>query len=246
MLRADESDFDARLALAGQCREKFMREPYAVARRLEIAGYEPAAAAVSDHAKNVNQFSLIEVSWDPDDSYAAEIDVESTHDRVLEELDRARKAEASLRPNDAELKALIDAADLADSLAWIADDYLLYLEGWSPAGYDMNESDDERMEQARKEHDDLPCANVIRDCDERSGLDRVARELSRLREITSAVVHLSSSAYPSAQSESPRTVTRGDTPEAVEEIDTEKARDEIDAAHQNVINAIIETRIKIS
>jgi hypothetical protein len=236
--RSDESNSDARWRLAGECRENFLREPHTVARRLQIAGYEPAAEALRHLARQIKRFSLTEISWsvDDDDSGTLEIDVEGAYERVTDELRRAERISIS-QPVDADLAVLIEAANLADALSFLADDYLLYFEGWMPAGYNPGETDDERMWQVRDEHDGLQSVRIVQKCDSRGYLE-ISDALSELIALTSSIVHLPPTAYPAKWLGSPSSPGDG------QEIDTEQMRSKIDSAHEVVITSIFAERDK--
>jgi hypothetical protein len=244
--RPDESNSDARWRLAGECRERFLREPHSVARQLEIAGYKPAAEALSDLAREIKRFSLIEISWsaDDDDSYTLEIDVEGAYARVADELRRAERISIS-QPGDADLAVLIEAAKLADDLLCLADDYLLYFEGWMPAGYDPNESDEMRMWQVQVEHDGLPSERLLRKCNSH-GYSDISCALERLIALTSSIVHLPQSAYPLewlSRGSEPRV---GDDGQPGKAIDTEQQRDQISSTHDSVLTLISAERDKLT
>jgi hypothetical protein len=213
---------------------------------LQIAGYEPAAKALHHLAREIKRFSLIEVSWsaDDDDSYTLDIDVEGAYERVTDELRRAEQTPIS-RPADADLAVLIEAANLADSLTFLAHDYLLYFEGWMPAGYDPGESDEQRMQQVQDEHDGLLPERVVQKCNSH-GYSEVSSALDRLVALTSTIVHLPPSAYPAERlSRSFLELRVGDDGEPGKAIDTDQERDQIDSAHDSVISATVAERDKL-
>lgn len=244
--RAGESNLEARWRLAGECRENFLREPLRVARQLQIAGYEPAAKALRHLAREIKRFSLIEVSWsaDDDDSYTLQIDVESAYKRVNDALRHAERISIS-QPVDADLAVLIEAADLADRLSFLADDYLLYFEGWMPAGYSPEETDDERMWQVRDEHDGLESTRIVQKCDSQGYRD-ISNALGKLITLTSSIVHLPRTAYPAKWLDAPSSPQDGEEIDDGQEIDTEQVRSQIDRAHEDVISLVLAERDKQS
>jgi hypothetical protein len=245
-IRQDEPNDEARRRLVGECRDFFLREPHRIARKLQVAGYDTAAGSLRQMSNEMRKFSLMEISWSDDDSYTLEIDVQGASERVTQELDQLRAQLASVHHghqlNDSQLAALADAANLADERAWIAKDYLIYFEGWLPAGYDPAESDADRMRHARGELAELRTETIIRDC-EQLGFLPVAQALTRLLDTTASVLKLTYPDYPSPAAESPRSPSKPDgEPGRGREVDTDQLRDEIDLVHRFAIEAILDER----
>lgn len=251
-LDSHESNLGARLRLAAKCREKFDTKPYVIARRLQMAGYDAAANALRVHARVVHRFSLIEITWDEDsDSVLLNVDVSATHDEAVHELESARKDSLDVKEKsdgsaEEQLGLFIDAADMADNLYRLARDYLLYFEGWLPAGYDEDESSEDRMLHVTWDYDNLPIDPVVHRCDTH-GLQIAAVTLQRLSRAVSAVVHhLPPTAFPSPASNSPSSPAPDEVPVGGEEIDVEEVRNDLDAKHDDAINALLQLRDALS
>lgn len=159
----------ARLELADECNDKFRVPPSFIFRRLEVAGYQQLAESLRSLSAMVRRFSLLTISWDPEqDLVLLDDDVETPGNQLLANLEAARRGTetfVSSQPlTDEELKTLLAAGDLIGHLATNVDDYLFYFEGLQDAHEDDEISNADRMAAIRASTERLDTTEVIDQC----------------------------------------------------------------------------------
>lgn len=193
-LDSNETNLDARLRVA---HDYDKLTPLVTVRKLEMAGYDEAAAALDEFWKAVfNVVGGLEMSWDDDESDVLDIDVRAMQEKALHELKRARAMGTDEPENSVattehtrRIALLTDAALMADTLQSMGLDYQSFLEGCIPIPINEDESEEDRMRRVASEYDKLAPDSVVHNL-QRQGFRDAAAALDDLSKTVSQVVHL--------------------------------------------------------
>lgn len=195
-----------RLELADECNDRFRVPPIFIERRLQVAGYARAAELLTSFSRVVDRFSLLTIAWSEDaDSVLLDHDIDSDAIALLSELTAARQSASRKTPSDANLEALVTAADIIEKLAQSSDDYFFYFEGERDAHEEDDIDPQQRMAGIKANYDSLPISTVVDQC-KTSGNSELASAIERLSAAVSAVVHLPPDAFPSTEEEDPASI----------------------------------------
>jgi hypothetical protein len=183
LLRDGGNNLQARLRVSREWDKVFPR-PRVVERKLEMAGYDDAASALSALSDAVFYVTgWIEMSWEEDETDVLAVDVHALRDAAIDEMSRARRTAIDQRGRSgADLAPLLtDAALMGDALRALAEDYLAFLDGCIPIPINEDESAEDRMRRVTTDYDKLPVVAIIEQLRRRGFNDsaEALRELSR-------------------------------------------------------------------